>query len=43
MKLWLGIDVGGSNTDAVVLDEHATLVARLGIHTDYSYNPGVPV
>jgi N-methylhydantoinase A/oxoprolinase/acetone carboxylase beta subunit len=28
MKLRLGIDVGGTNTDAVVLDQHATLLAR---------------
>lgn len=28
MKRWLGTDVEGANTDAVVLDQHTTFLAR---------------
>ena len=28
LDLWLGIDVGGTNTDAVVLDAHGHVLAK---------------
>src|SRR6266508_4387200 len=41
MKLRLGIDVGGTNTDAVVLDEHATLPARFKSPTTPDVTSGI--
>jgi N-methylhydantoinase A/oxoprolinase/acetone carboxylase beta subunit len=41
MKLRLGIDVGGTNTDAVVLDEHATLLARFKSPTTPDVSSGI--
>src|SRR5262245_26085352 len=41
MKLRLGIDVGGTNTDAVVLDEHATLLARFKSPTTPDVTSGI--
>jgi N-methylhydantoinase A/oxoprolinase/acetone carboxylase beta subunit len=41
MKLRLGIDVGGTNTDAVVLDEHATLLARFKSPTTPNVTSGI--
>jgi N-methylhydantoinase A/oxoprolinase/acetone carboxylase beta subunit len=41
MKLRLGIDVGGTNTDAVVLDEQATLLARFKSPTTPDVSSGI--
>jgi N-methylhydantoinase A/oxoprolinase/acetone carboxylase beta subunit len=41
MKLRLGIDVGGTNTDAVVPDEHATLLARFKSPTTPDVSSGI--
>ena len=41
MKLRLGIDVGGTNTDAVMLDEHATLLARFKSPTTPDVSSGI--
>jgi N-methylhydantoinase A/oxoprolinase/acetone carboxylase beta subunit len=41
MKLRLGIDVGGTNTDAVVLDQHATLLARFKSPTTPDVSSGI--
>src|SRR5262245_19483068 len=41
MNLRLGIDVGGTNTDAVVLDEHGTLLARCKSPTTPDVSSGI--
>ncbi len=41
MKLRLGIDVGGTNTDAVVLDERARRVARCKSPTTPDVSSGI--
>ncbi|GAC1535222.1 MAG: hydantoinase/oxoprolinase family protein [Herpetosiphon sp.] len=41
MNLRLGIDVGGTNTDAVVLDEHARLLARCKSPTTPDVTTGI--
>src|SRR5215470_11901179 len=41
MKLRLGIDVGGTNTDAVVLDEQSTLLARFKSPTTSDVSSGI--
>lgn len=41
MKLRLGIDVGGTNTDAVILDEKATLIARFKSPTTSDVSSGI--
>src|SRR5215470_7844756 len=41
MKLRLGIDVGGTNTDAVVLDQHLTLLARFKSPTTPDVSGGI--
>src|SRR5262245_32329678 len=41
MKLRLGIDVGGTNTDVVVLDDHATLLARFKSTTTPDVSGGI--
>jgi len=41
MSLRLGVDVGGTNTDAVVLDQHANLLARFKSPTTADVMTGV--
>lgn len=41
MKYRLGIDVGGTNTDAVILDEQQTVVASIKTHTTADIEAGI--
>jgi len=41
MKYRLGIDVGGTNTDAVILDEHLQVINSIKVHTTADIESGI--